>query len=173
MIKKINSIAVALLCSLSIFSCKQQAVIVNPGAVVSIDGTDDGLKNVKRDFEDATRTSEGIKFTISSDLLFPTNSSYLTEKAKLELSKVATLLKESSSKIRVDGHTDATGTVEYNQWLAEKRANSVKKFLTDAGISGARISAKGIGQTKPVADNKTPEGRQKNRRVEVVILDEK
>ncbi|WP_235212251.1 OmpA family protein [Sphingobacterium sp. ML3W] len=173
MIKKINSIAVAVLCSLSIFSCKQQAVIVNPGAVVSIDGTDDGLKNVKRDFEDATRTNEGIKFTISSDLLFPTNSSYLTEKAKLELSKVATLLKGSSSKIRVDGHTDATGTVEYNQWLAEKRANSVKKFLTDAGISGARISAKGIGQTKPVADNKTPEGRQKNRRVEVVILDEK
>ena len=52
MIKKINSIAVALLCSISLFSCKQQAVIVNPGAVVSIDGTDDGLKNVKRDFED-------------------------------------------------------------------------------------------------------------------------
>ncbi|HCU44879.1 MAG TPA: hypothetical protein DF610_08385, partial [Sphingobacterium sp.] len=55
MIKKINSIAVALICSVSIFSCKPQAVIVNPGAVVSIDGTDDGLKNVKRDFEDATR----------------------------------------------------------------------------------------------------------------------
>lgn len=54
-----------------------------------------------------------------------------------------------------------------------KRANSVKKFLTDAGIVESRIAAKGIGQTKPVADNKTPEGRQKNRRVEVIILDAK
>ncbi|UIR57671.1 OmpA family protein [Sphingobacterium sp. SRCM116780] len=173
MIKNLNIITIALICSFSLFSCKQQAVIVNPGAVVSVDGTDDGLKDVKRDFENATRTDEGIKFTISSDLLFPTNSSYLSDKAKLELSKVAKLLKENKKKIRVDGHTDATGTEVYNQWLAEKRANSVKKFLTDAGIDDARILAKGIGQTKPVANNKTPEGRQKNRRVEVIILNSK
>lgn len=152
-------------------SCKQQAIMVNPGAVISKDGTDDGLKNVKSEFEDATRTDEGIKFTISSDLLFPTNSSYLTEKAKVELSKVAKLLKnDTAKKIRVDGHTDSTGEEGYNKWLSDKRAASVKKFLEDSGVSGSRISTKGLGQSKPVADNKTPEGRQKNRRVEVIIL---
>lgn len=152
-------------------SCKQQQIIVNPGAVVSKDGTDDGLKNVKSEFEDASRTSEGIKFTLSSDLLFPTNSSYLTDKAKVELSKLAKLMKEDKTKkIRVDGHTDATGTEEYNVWLSDKRAASVKKFLEEAGVSGARITTKGLGPSKPVGDNKTAEGRQKNRRVEVVIL---
>jgi outer membrane protein OmpA-like peptidoglycan-associated protein len=145
---------------------------VNPGAVVSKDGTDDGLKNVKNEFKDAARTDEGIKFTLSSDLLFPINSSYLTDQAKRELDKLATILKEETrKKIRVDGHTDATGTAEYNVWLSEKRAVSVKTYLSEAGIAASRISTQGLGQTKPVADNKTPEGRERNRRVEVVILD--
>lgn len=152
-------------------SCKQQQIVVNPGAVVSKDGTDDGLKNVKSEFEDASRTAEGIKFTLSSDLLFPSNSSYLTDKAKVELTKLSKLMKEDKTKkIRVDGHTDATGTEEYNVWLSDKRAASVKKFLEEAGVAGSRISTKGLGPSKPVADNKTPEGRQKNRRVEVIIL---
>jgi outer membrane protein OmpA-like peptidoglycan-associated protein len=145
---------------------------VNPGAVVSKDGTDDGLKNVKNEFKDAARTDEGIKFTLSSDLLFPINSSYLTDQAKRELDKLATILKEETrKKIRVDGHTDAPGTAEYNVWLSEKRAVSVKTYLSEAGIAASRISTQGLGQTKPVADNKTPEGRERNRRVEVVILD--
>ncbi|MGO1242768.1 MAG: OmpA family protein [Sphingobacterium sp.] len=153
-------------------SCKQQAIVVNKGAVVSKDGTDDGLTNVKGEFEDASRTDEGIKFTLSSDLLFPINSSYLTDEAKIELSKLTKLMKEDKSKnVRVDGHTDATGEENYNLWLSEKRANSVKTFLEDAGISEARIATRGLGQTKPVATNKTSEGRQQNRRVEVVILD--
>lgn len=152
-------------------ACKQQQMVVNPGAVVTKDGTDDGLKNVKSEFKDAARTSEGIKFTLSSDVLFPTNSSYLTEKAKVELAKLSKILKEDTSKkIRVDGHTDATGTEEYNVWLSDKRAASVKKYLEENGISASRIATKGHGPSKPVADNKTPEGRQKNRRVEVVIL---
>ncbi|ERJ59782.1 OmpA family protein [Sphingobacterium paucimobilis] len=152
-------------------ACKQQQIVVNPGAVVSKDGTDDGLKNVKSEFEDASRTDEGIKFTLSSDVLFPTNSSYLTDKAKVELTKLAKLMKDDKSKkIRVDGHTDATGEEGYNVWLSDKRAASVKKYLEEAGVSGGRISTKGFGPSKPVADNKTADGRQKNRRVEVTIL---
>ena len=155
----------------SLNACKQQQMIVNPGAVVSRDGTDDGLKNVKTEFKDAARTDEGIKFTLSSDVLFPSNSSYLTDAAKLELAKLSKLLKQDNSKkIRVDGHTDATGEEKYNVWLSEKRAASVKKFLEDAGVSSSRISTKGLGPTKPIADNKTADGRQKNRRVEVIIL---
>jgi outer membrane protein OmpA-like peptidoglycan-associated protein len=158
--------------SLCFGACKQPLLTVNPGAVVSKDGTDDGLKNVKNEFKDAARTDEGIKFTLSSDLLFPINSSYLTDQAKRELDKLATILKEETrKKIRVDGHTDATGTAEYNVWLSEKRAVSVKTYLSEAGIAASRISTQGLGQTKPVADNKTPEGRERNRRVEVVILD--
>lgn len=157
--------------ALGFTSCKQQAIMVNPGAVVTKDGTDDGLKNVKTEFEDASRTDEGIKFTLSSDLLFPVNSSYLTDKAKVELSKLAKLMKnDTRKKIRVDGHTDSTGEANYNQWLSDKRAASVKKFLEDSGVTASRITIKGLGQTKPVADNKTPEGREKNRRVEVIIL---
>lgn len=169
--KYLGTVAFSLIAVLSITSCKQQAIMVNPGAVVSKDGTDDGLTNVKSEFQDATRTDEGIKFTLSSDLLFPTNSSYLTDKAKVELSKLSKLLTNDDSRnVRVDGHTDATGTEEYNQWLSEKRATSVKNYLEEAGVSASRISTMGFGQTAPVADNKTPEGRQKNRRVEVVIL---
>lgn len=152
-------------------ACKQQQLTILSGAVVSKDGTDDGLKNVKSDFKDATRTDEGIKFSLSSDVLFPTNSSYLTDKAKIELDKLTKiLLAEKNKKVRVDGHTDATGEKDYNIWLSEKRAASVKKFLEDAGIAGSRITTKGLGPNNPIADNKTADGRQKNRRVEVVIL---
>src|SRR5690606_884938 len=152
-------------------SCKQQQITVLPGAVVSRDGTDDGLKNVKNEFEDATRTDEGIKFSLSSDVLFPSNSSYLSENAKKELNKLIKILnQQKSKKIRVDGHTDSTGEVNYNIWLSEKRATSVKKFLEDAGVTGARISTNGLGPNKPIADNKSVDGRQKNRRVEILIL---
>lgn len=156
---------------LSFAACKQPLLTVNPGAVISKDGTDDGLKNVQSEFGDASRTDEGIKFTLSSDLLFPINSSYLTDQAKRELDKLAKIMKQDSNKkIRVDGHSDATGTAEYNVWLSEKRAVSVKTYLSEAGVSASRITTKGLGQTQPVADNKTPEGRERNRRVEVIIL---
>ena len=172
MIKRINLLTICILSALSFYSCKSKNMLVNPGAVISKDGTDDGLNNVKGEFKDASRTNEGIKFTLSSDLLFPTNSSYLTNAAKAELDKLSDLLNaDRNKKIRVDGHTDSTGDATYNQWLSEKRATSVKAYLESAGVYGSRISTKGHGQTAPVADNKTPDGRQKNRRVEVVILD--
>lgn len=152
-------------------SCKQQKINVLPGAVVTTDGTSDGLKNVKSEFKDAVQTAEGIKFTLSADLLFPTNSSYLTEQAKVELDKLSKVLKQQHTKrIRIDGYTDATGTENYNVWLSEKRAASVKKYLEDAGIATSRMVTKGYGPANPVGDNRTPEGRQKNRRVEVLIL---
>lgn len=162
----------AAVAALFVTSCKQKQLVINQGAVVSKDGTDDGLKNVKSEFKDAHRDDEGVKFTLSSDVLFPSNSSYLTDNAKVELGKLVKLLKqENKKKIRVDGHTDATGTENYNVWLSDKRAASVKKFLEDNGVAESRISTKGLGPSKPIADNKTPEGRQKNRRVEVIILD--
>lgn len=171
MVKKIYLCAFALAVLTSQFACKQKQMVALPGAVVSKDGTDDGLHNVQREFDDAVRTDEGIRFTLSSDVLFAINSSYLSDIAKAELDKVAALLKQEPGKrIRVDGHTDATGEADYNQWLSEKRAESVKTYLENVGIPRANITAQGRGQHTPVADNKTADGRKLNRRVEIVIL---
>ena len=158
-------------CSATLFSCKNKKMAVNPGAQVTIDGTQDGLQHVQRDFEDAAMTDRGITVTFDSDLLFPLNSSYLTDQAKGEIDKLINLLADyPNASLIVDGHTDATGTEEYNQWLSEKRAQSVKKYITDHGIDDSRITTNGYGQTTPVAANDTKEGRQQNRRVEVTIV---
>lgn len=77
------------------------------------------------------------------------------------------------SHIEVDGHTDSTGNDETNQLLSQQRAEKVAKFLEEVGnISGERITARGFGESKPVASNETPEGRASNRRVEIVIINE-
>lgn len=147
---------------------------VNPGAQVTIDGTQDGLKHVQSNFEDAAMTDRGIMVTFDADVLFPLNSSYLTDQAKSELDKLVALLNDyPGASLIVDGHTDATGTEEYNQWLSEKRAESVKKYAVDKGMDESRIATHGYGQAKPVAPNNTKEGRQQNRRVEVTIVTEK
>ncbi len=156
--------------SITFFSCKNKKMAINPGAQVSIDGTKDGLQHVQRDFEDAAMTDRGIMVTFDSDVLFPLNSSYLTDQAKDEIDKLVNLLADyPNASLIVDGHTDATGTEEYNQWLSEKRAESVKKYMADHGVNGSRITTNGYGQTKPIAANNTKDGRQQNRRVEVTI----
>jgi OmpA-OmpF porin, OOP family len=74
-------------------------------------------------------------------------------------------------KLAIEGHTDNVGQADANQTLSEKRAAAVRQFLIDSyGINGARLQAEGLGQTKPVASNDTPEGRQSNRRVELVKM---
>ncbi len=156
------------------FSCKNKKIAVNPGAQVTIDGTQDGLQHVQRDFEDAARTDRGIMVTFDSDVLFPLNSSYLTDQAKREIDKLVSLLDDyPGASLIVDGHTDATGTETYNQWLSEKRAESVKKYAVDNGLPESRVTTNGYGQTKPIAPNNTTEGRQQNRRVEVTIVTKK
>src|SRR5690606_30302632 len=126
-----------------LFSCKNQKMAVNPGAQVTIDGTQDGLQHVQRDFEDAAMTDRGIMVTFDSDLLFPLNSSYLTDQAKREIDKLVNLLADyPNASLIVDGHTDATGTEEYNQWQSEKRAEAVKKSIADHGIEDDRTTSK-------------------------------
>ena len=105
--KRINYLTLILIAGLAVSSCRQQQLVINPGAVISKDGTDDGLRNVKREFDDVKQTSEGILVSLSSDLLFNTNSSYLTDNAKQELSKLVKVLKSGEhqgANIRVDGH---------------------------------------------------------------------
>lgn len=74
-------------------------------------------------------------------------------------------------RLRIEGHTDNVGNSGFNQTLSEKRAAAVKAFLEkEYGIKGDRLEAQGFGDTRPVASNDTPEGRQSNRRVELVKL---
>ncbi|KPJ84508.1 MAG: hypothetical protein AMS17_16185 [Spirochaetes bacterium DG_61] len=104
---------------------------------------------------------------------------YKFESANLEpsslgtLNKMLTMLKDNPSiKIEIAGHTDSTGPEEVNQRLSELRAESVANWLIMNGVSSKRIITKGYGETKPVADNSTEEGRRKNRRTEVLIIDD-
>jgi len=79
------------------------------------------------------------------------------------------LLAHSGLTLQIEGHTDSVGGNEFNQQLSERRADSVRDFLAEQGVPGSSITARGFGKTQPVASNDTPEGRQRNRRVELVV----
>lgn len=165
--KSIYLIAV-LFTSFLFFSCKSKIANLKDGAQVT--RTDNNQTNSSYS-NNITKTDRGLMMTFESDLLFPTNSSYLTDQAKTALKEFVILAQEHpGSMIQVDGHTDATGTADYNQWLSEKRAASVKAHLEELGLSASRMTTTGYGQEKPVATNKTKEGRQQNRRVELTVL---
>lgn len=103
--------------------------------------------------------------------LFETNSFDLKPEAKEKLDAYADYMKRHpEDSIIITGYTDDRGAAAYNQKLSQKRANAVKKYLEEKGISGDRITAEGKGEANPVADNSTPEGRQKNRRVELNVV---
>lgn len=100
---------------------------------------------------------------------FDTGKATIKPDSMAQLDQVAQALKSAPEmKLEVAGHTDDVGKPEANKALSEQRAQSVMKALTERGIAVARLTAKGYGQTKPIADNKTEEGRAKNRRVELV-----
>jgi outer membrane protein OmpA-like peptidoglycan-associated protein len=110
-----------------------------------------------------------------SDILFDVGKATLTQDLKTNLAKIAGILTiYKDANVQVEGHTDNVGGEEYNQKLSEKRASNVMEFLTNpGGISATRLTSMGYGFSKPLADNATKEGRQKNRRVDLVIMDKK
>lgn len=120
---------------------------------------------------EVTRPSENqIDVRLTSDVLFDYNSSALRPESRATLSDLAGNFRRYNDEIiDVEGHTDSTGTPDYNQRLSEQRADSVKGFLVDQGVASTRINAIGYGETRPKAANDTPEGRQLNRRVEIHI----
>jgi outer membrane protein OmpA-like peptidoglycan-associated protein len=112
-----------------------------------------------------------LKVTFDSGILFATNSSTVSEASKTALRNFAVNLeKNPDTDLKIVGHTDNTGKVDYNQTLSEKRAKSVYDYLLQQGISSRRMVYEGKGIHEPVADNSTVEGRSKNRRVEILIL---
>ncbi len=117
-------------------------------------------------------TARGLIVNMS-DVLFDTNQATLKPGAREKLAKVSgILLAYPSLKISVEGHTDSTGTDEYNQKLSERRAEAVASYLSENNIPSGNITSRGFGKDNPVATNDTAEGRQQNRRVEMVVNDD-
>ncbi|MBN2866379.1 MAG: OmpA family protein, partial [Thiotrichales bacterium] len=101
---------------------------------------------------------------------FETDGNNLSAKAKMKLDKYVDYLNaHPTEKVVVTGYTDDRGAATYNQQLSEKRAKAVKAYLTSNGINANRITTKGMGESNPVADNNTADGRAQNRRVELDI----
>jgi outer membrane protein OmpA-like peptidoglycan-associated protein len=118
----------------------------------------------------ATRDTARGLIANMSDVLFKTGSFELLPGARERLAKVSgILLAYPTLHVQIEGHTDSVGGDDYNQQLSEKRADAVRDYFVQQGISADSIEARGFGKTQPIASNDTPEGRQQNRRVELVL----
>jgi outer membrane protein OmpA-like peptidoglycan-associated protein len=117
-----------------------------------------------------TRDSARGLIVNMSDVLFDFGSYTLKPGAREKLAKVSGIvLAHPGLMLQIEGHTDSVGTDDFNQQLSEHRAGSVRDFLAEQGVPGSSITARGFGKTQPVAANDTPEGRQRNRRVEIIV----
>lgn len=117
----------------------------------------------------AESTERGLVLTLG-DLLFETGSAELQAGNTSNLGRLVTFLEQYPERNAViEGHTDNVGSVDANQKLSERRAESVRSFLVDKGISSQRLTTKGLGQEQPLASNDSADGRRSNRRVEIII----
>lgn len=117
-----------------------------------------------------TNHGDYIQVNMPQDLLFATDSATLTGSLARDLSTLSQNLRQyPNSTIQIIGHTDNTGAAAYNQDLSQRRASSVASVLINNGVSSGRVAAIGRGEDQPITSNLTPEGRAKNRRVEIMI----
>lgn len=118
---------------------------------------------------EAKQTERGLLITLG-DVLFEFNKSELKAGGERNLLPLAEVLKERTDQlVIIEGHTDSVGNHAYNMTLSEKRAQSVTQYLIGQGVDASRITTTGLGPDFPIADNATSEGRQLNRRVEVIL----
>src|SRR5467141_2072779 len=117
-----------------------------------------------------TRDSARGLIVNMSDVLFDTGSYTLKPGAREKLAKISGIvLAHPGLTLQIEGHTDSVGGDDFNQQLSERRADSVRDFLAEQGVAPSSITARGFGKMQPVASNDTAEGRQRNRRVELVV----
>ena len=134
---------------------------------------DDQAEEIQRDLEGATveRVGEGIKITFDSGILFDVDQSKLQPAAEDNLTKLAEILnKYDDTEILIEGHTDATGSENYNLTLSRNRAQAVANHLEVQEVAVPRFTIMGYGEAQPIADNDSVEGRQANRRVDLAIM---
>jgi outer membrane protein OmpA-like peptidoglycan-associated protein len=111
----------------------------------------------------------GTVISIPGSVLFASAKTALLPGAQDKLNLVADALKDQTGKITIEGHTDSQGGDASNQELSQGRAQAVRDYLVSRGVPSERIEARGLASTRPIGDNKTPEGRASNRRVEIVV----
>jgi outer membrane protein OmpA-like peptidoglycan-associated protein len=134
---------------------------------------DKQAEKIREDLEGAKveRVGEGILITFDSGILFDVDKANLKPDTRANLDRLSgTLNKYDDTDVRVLGHTDNTGTDEYNAALSKRRASSVKTYLVEKEVASSRMSTQGFGETDPIASNETVEGRALNRSVELVIV---
>jgi len=117
------------------------------------------------------RVGEGIQVTFDSGILFAVNKADLSSEAKINIKKMARVMADyPDTDVLIAGHTDSDGAEDYNQTLSENRANAVRNYLTREGVDANRLASLGYGESQPVADNTTRDGKAMNRRVELAIV---
>ncbi|SFG50518.1 OmpA family protein [Pontibacter chinhatensis] len=134
---------------------------------------DKQAEELEKSMENANveRVGEAIRVNFDSGILFAVNSAELSASAKQDIQKLAKTLQEyQGTDVIIEGHTDNTGSYELNQKLSERRAMAVKNYAQTLGVDAKRLQAKGYSYDQPIADNSTVEGRQQNRRVEIIIV---
>lgn len=134
---------------------------------------DDQARELEEDLEGARveRVGEGIQITFDSGLLFAVDKAELSAEARANLVKMAGVLKKyEKTDVLLEGHTDNTGSDDYNMGLSERRAEAVARFLSANGVNGDRFTVVGYGESQPIASNEDSSGRAMNRRVEVAII---
>jgi outer membrane protein OmpA-like peptidoglycan-associated protein len=120
---------------------------------------------------DVVRKGDNITLDMPGGVTFATDSAQINPAFNPVLDKVAQTLNDfDQTVIQVAGHTDSTGSHAYNMQLSQRRADSVKAYLTQRGVPPQRLHTVGAGPDHPVADNSTPDGRAQNRRVEITIV---
>ena len=131
------------------------------------------LDKQQKDLEkvaETKRTEQGLLVQMKGDILFDTGSAALKPEAIDQIGKVGDILaKYSDDRVRIEGHTDSVGSTSSNEALSLRRADAVKAVLTGRGVQEKQITALGMGESRPVADNGSADGRAKNRRVELHI----
>jgi outer membrane protein OmpA-like peptidoglycan-associated protein len=118
----------------------------------------------------ARETERGLELTLG-DVLFEVNAATLKPGAMRHLYQLAEFLKQNPARnVLIEGHTDSTGSESHNLELSQRRAEAVADFLTNNGVSPARVTTRGYGEAYPIASNDSTAGRQQNRRVDMVVL---
>ncbi|MEP2446029.1 MAG: OmpA family protein [Balneola sp.] len=130
--------------------------------------SEDGSSEVKKDLQ-LNEATEGARIVLRN-IYFDTGSANLRDESQEELNRLFDIMEKSGLVIEIGGHTDNVGREDSNERLSQSRAEAVRTYVIDRGIAEERIQAKGYGESEPIADNETEEGRQENRRVEIKVL---
>jgi outer membrane protein OmpA-like peptidoglycan-associated protein len=149
------------------------AAVGGAAGVLIGDYMDDQAAEIEQDLEGASveRIGEGIKITFASGILFDVDSSQVQPAGQENLTRLAEILnKYEDTDILIEGHTDSSGSEDYNLTLSRNRGQSVANDLQRVGVQAPRFTIMGYGEFQPIADNGTSAGRQANRRVEIAIM---